>query len=225
MTRLSSAAAYRLWASSWDTSTTPIVDLEESYLSDWLQNLNGKFFLDIGCGTGRWMSHAAREGARVFGFDLSVEMLQQAVRKPGLRGRTAVATMARLPLTPECADVVLCALALGHCRDAITVFEQLLALPRRGGRLIISDFHPNAIRNGWKRTFMFGRETLEVESYPYSIEALIQVAESAGYRLEQLLELSFGPKQEQIFVDAGRPDLLARVRNLPAVVLLALRRL
>ncbi len=225
MTRLPPAEAYRLWASSWDNSASPIVELERRHLSDWLQNLDGKVLLDIGCGTGRWMSYGVTAGAQILGFDLSFEMLQQASLKHGLRGRMAVADMTRLPVAGECADVVLCALALGHCRDAIAVLRQLLLLPRRGGRLVISDFHPDAINNGWKRTFKCGTETLEVESYPYSIEALVQVAESAGFRLEQLLELCFGPEQEKMFLDAGRPDLLARVRNLPAVVLLALRRL
>jgi SAM-dependent methyltransferase len=224
MTRLSPVDAYRLWAGSWDSSASPIVELEGRYLSTWLRDLRGKRFLDAGCGTGRWMLHAVEAGARTVGVDLSFEMLQQAAGRPGLRGRLAVADVAKLPLSEGWADVVLCALTLGHCRDAASVFAGLLRLTRRGGRLILSDFHPDAIRNGWKRTFRCGDETMEVESYPYSIEELLDMAESSGFRLEELLELSFGPEEERIFVNAGRADLFARVEGQAAVILICLRR-
>jgi SAM-dependent methyltransferase len=150
--------------------------------------------------------------------------LQQAAAKPGLHGRTAVADMANLPLSEGKADVVLCALSLGHCRDAMAVLSGLLPLAKPGGHLIISDFHPDAIRNGWKRTFQCGAETMEVESFPDSIEDLLTMAGNGGYRLEQLLELTFGPEEERIFVNAGRADLFARAANQAAVVLICLRR-
>jgi ubiquinone/menaquinone biosynthesis C-methylase UbiE len=226
MARLSPVEAYRLWASSWDSAASPIVELERRYLLSWLQELRGKTFADVGCGTGRWMSHAVHAGAAAaIGIDLSLEMLQQAAFKPGLRGRLAVGDMAALPLPDGFADVVLCALSLGHCRDAGRCLAGLLRLATAGGRVIISDFHPAAIRSGWKRTFQCGEETLEVESYPYEVEALLAQAHESGYSLEQLLELTFGPEEEKIFVDAGRADLFARVENLPAVLLLSLRRL
>jgi len=225
MARLSPVEAYRLWASSWDSSASPIVELERRYLSPWLQDLQGKTLVDVGCGTGRWMSHGRQAGARTLGVDLSLEMLQQASFKPGLHGRLAVADMTALPLRESFADVVLCALSLGHCQDMEGVLAGLLRLPHPGGHVIISDFHPNAIRDGWKRTFCCGEETLEIESYPYQVETLLAQAHASGYSLEQLLELSFGPEEELIFENAGRADLLERVRNVPAVLLLSLRRL
>jgi malonyl-CoA O-methyltransferase len=225
MTPLPPVEAYRLWASSWDNAVSPIVELERRYLTPWLQNLQGKSLIDIGCGTGRWMSHSVRAGARVLGIDLSKEMLQQASFKPGLYGRLAVADMAALPFADRCADVALCTLSLGHCLDAAGVFSGMLRLAGAGGHVIISDFHPDAIRNGWKRTFKCGGETLEVASYPYSIAGLVAQAHENGFSLEQLLELTFGAEEEQIFVDAGRADLFARVQNLPAVLLMSLRRL
>jgi malonyl-CoA O-methyltransferase len=225
MARLSPVEAYRLWAASWDSSASPIVELERRYLSPWLRDLQGKIFVDVGCGTGRWMLHAAQSGARTIGVDISLEMLQQAAFKPGLGGRLAIADMTKLPLADESADIVLCALTLGHSRDAAAVLAELLRLPRAGGRVVVSDFHPEAIRNGWKRTFQCGSETLEVESFPYAVEALVEQARTSGYCLEQLLELSFGAEEEQIFLEAGRADLFARAANLPAVLLMCVRRL
>jgi SAM-dependent methyltransferase len=224
MPRLSSTEAYRLWAASWDDSVSPIVSLERRSLAPWLDDLFGKTLVDIGCGSGRWLSYAFQEGARGIGLDLSFEMLQQATLKPGLCGRIAVADMAQLPLQVDVADLVLCTLSLGHCRDALQVVGGLLRLPKRGGRLIISDFHPDAIASGWKRTFKYASQTLEVESYPYSIESLLSLAEASGYCLEQRVELQFGPQEEEIFERAGRGDLWQRVENQPAVILISVRR-
>jgi malonyl-CoA O-methyltransferase len=224
MTLLSPVEAYRLWAGSWDSCASPIVELERRYLTAWLQDLRGRIFIDVGCGTGRWMSHALWAGARTFGVDLSFEMLREAAAKPGLHGRTAVADMAKLPLPEGSADVVLCALSLGHCPDAMSVFEGLLRLARPGGRVLVTDFHPDAIRKGWKRTFRCGAETFAVESFSYSIEGLLEKAAGSGYCLEQLLELSFGSEEEEIFLNAGRGDLFARVADQAAVVLISLRR-
>lgn len=224
MPRLAPAEAYRLWASSWDSTASPIVELERRYLLPWLQDLYGKVIVDIGCGTGRWMQFAMRAGGRAVGVDLSFEMLQQASYKPGMYGRIAAADMTRLPLAEGFADVVLCTLSLGHCRDVGGAVDELLRLVRPGGRVILSDFHPEAIRNGWKRTFRCGEETQEVESFPYAVEDIVARAHATGFTVGQLLELSFGPEEEHIFLDAGRADLFARVANLPAVLLLCLRR-
>lgn len=222
--RLATREAYRLWAPIWDSFASPIVQLERRHLTGWLQDLEGKTFLDIGCGTGRWMTHALGRGAHVFGIDISLEMLQHALGKAGLRGRIALADMAHTPLANEIADVVLCALALGHHPDPMRVLDTLLQLPRQGGLLILTDFHPEAIRNGWKRTFKHEGESIEVESYPYELGDVLARSEKSGYSLEQLLEVPFGPAEEQIFIDSGRADLLPRVRNIPAVALMALRR-
>ncbi|HEY3839631.1 MAG TPA: methyltransferase domain-containing protein [Bryobacteraceae bacterium] len=224
MAPLSSAEAYRLWAASWDDSASPIVSLEDRYLSPWLHDLWGKTFIDVGCGTGRWLSYAFQEGARCIGVDLSFEMLRQAALKPGLDGRVAAAEMTSLPLPDRVADVVLCALSLGHCRNALHALSSLLRVPKRDGQLIISDFHPDAIAKGWKRTFQHGPDTLEVESFPYSIEAVLELGDASGYRLEQLVELSFGPQEEETFRRAGRDDLWGRVENQPAVILISMRR-
>ena len=224
MARLSPVEAYRLWASAWDSAASPIIELERRYLLPWMQDLYGKVLVDVGCGTGRWMQFALRAGAKATGVDLSFEMLQQASYKPGMYGRLAVADLERLPLADSFADVALCTLTLGHCRNAAGALNELLRVARPGGRVMISDFHPEAVRNGWKRTFRLGEQTQEVESFPYEVDDIVAQAHAGGYKVEQLLELSFGAEEEHIFVEAGRADLFARASNLPAVLLVSLRR-
>jgi len=69
--------AYREWAATFDQGT-PILALESLILQPLMPDVGGKRFLDLGCGTGRWLQWAIARGARAFGADLSHEMLQVA---------------------------------------------------------------------------------------------------------------------------------------------------
>lgn len=211
--------AYRLWAATWESDPSAIVALESRWLSPWLQDLKGSVFVDLSCGTGRWLAHAHAQGAAVFGADLCPEMLQQARRKPALARRLAVADTRALPFRRECADLALCALSLGHLTPIDTAIAEMARLVRPGGSLIVTDFHPAALHQGWKRTFRSGGRTYEVETYPYTSEQLLASAAGHGLALRELLEPCFEEPEREIFVRAGRPALFEQARHIPAVLL------
>src|SRR5215216_2160507 len=78
---LAPAAAYALWAASYPPyAHNPLMLAEERAMLALLpSDLRGRAVLDAGCGSGRYLLHALRRGARrVVGVDLSSEMLAQA---------------------------------------------------------------------------------------------------------------------------------------------------
>jgi len=78
---LAPAAAYALWAASYPPHAhNPLMLAEERAMLALLPaDLRGRAVLDAGCGSGRYLLHAHRRGARrVLGVDLSAEMLAQA---------------------------------------------------------------------------------------------------------------------------------------------------
>ncbi len=215
--RLPPVEGYRLWSKTWETDPSAIVALESRWLAPWLTGLSGKFFFDLSCGVGRWLVHAREQGAIVFGADLCIEMLLEARRK--MPGRLALADTCRLPLADACADVALCALSLGHMTPMESGMCELARVVRRGGSLIVTDFHPEALRRGWKRTFRSGGELYEVETFPYSIESLMECAAASGLRLQEFIEPCFDDPEREIFERAGKPELFEQVRDIPAVLL------
>ena len=216
---LAARDAYRLWASSWDRDPSAIVSLESRMLAPWLSDLAGKRVLDVSCGTGRWLEFAARAGAAVVGLDLSPEMLAEAARKPGLAPRLAVSDATRLPIADGCADIVLCTLSLGHLADAAPAISEMARIARPGGTVIVSDFHPEAFRRGWKRTFRSGGQTFEVENFYHSLGSLLDAASRGGLALEEAIEPCFAEPERHIFVNAGKPALFDEVQGIPAVLL------
>jgi ubiquinone/menaquinone biosynthesis C-methylase UbiE len=217
--------AYRLWAEGWDNDPSAIVALESRYLTPWLADLSGRRVLDISCGTGRWLEYASRQGADIVGLDFCHEMLARAAGKAGLASKLAVADAARLPVPHACADLVLCTLSLGHVRDAAAVIAEMGRAARVGGTVIVTDFHPEAFRRGWKRTFKSAGQTYEVENFYHSLESLVDRASCCGLALEEAIEPCFGEPERHIFVEAGKPSLFDEVRGIPAVLLVRWRKL
>ncbi len=210
MIQVSARDGYELWAEQWDRTPSPIVALEERMCRPWIEGLHRRRAVDVGCGTGRWTGITG-----AVGIDPSPAMLAVAAQKPGLRGRLAVADATALPLATQSADLVLCALTLGHVRDqaaAMREFERVLAV---GGTLIVTDFHPAAAARGWRRTFRHGGETYELENYPYTL-AQLQTA-APGLALIEAVDATIGEPERAVFECAGRPDLFDAARQQPAV--------
>ena len=210
--------AYRRWAPSWESDPSPIVALETRYLMPWLADLAGRHFVDLSCGSGRWLVHARAQGATVFGADLCREMLLEARKKPGLAACLAMADTCRLPFADRSADVAVCALSLGHMAPIEDAVGELARIVRPGGQLMISDFHPGAIERGWRRTFRHGGQSWEIETHPYSPAFLAQCASRCGLILEELLEPCFGEPERDIFERAGKPELFEQARDIPAIL-------
>jgi malonyl-CoA O-methyltransferase len=217
--RLSPVEAYAKWAPAWESDLSPIVALESRWLAPWLEDLRGKVFVDLSCGVGRWLAYARARGASVFGTDLCREMLLEARKKEGLRSRIALADTRALPLVTGCAGVALCALSLGHMAPVESGVAELARIVRPGGTLIVTDFHPDALRRGWKRTFQSDGESYEVETHAYTPDQLIDCAARHGLALRELLEPCFDEPERALFRRAGRPDLFEQTRHIPAVLL------
>jgi len=197
-------SAYRLLARDYDTQPNALLSLEERTMAPFLGDLEGKLVVDAAAGTGRWGRLCASRGARLIALDFCREMLEQA---PGAKLQ---AHLERLPLTDDCSDVTICAFALGYAPES---FRELDRITRRGGTLWITDVHPDAIRNGWTRSFRGGEGVVHVEHHPYSLEDLC----APGLKLTHLLEPRFGPPERVIFESQGHGARFDAAARHPAI--------
>lgn len=100
----------------------------------WLPHGDDVLIGDIGAGTGVVGAAVAAAGRRVFGFDLSIEMLDQATPRPfaGLAQADAHA----LPLRPNSLDAVYFVWVMHHVASVERVIVEARRVLRPGGRLI-----------------------------------------------------------------------------------------
>jgi malonyl-CoA O-methyltransferase len=209
---VSAAEGYALWADTWDATPSPIAALEHRALLPWVAPLRPKRAIDVGCGTGRWTARLS-----AIGLDASPAMLQVAAVKPGLHGRLAVANAAALPIASGVADLVLCALTFGHIRDQAGALAEFARVLQPGGVLLLTDFHPAAAAQGWRRTFRRDGQVYELENHPYSVPQLSAMAPALS--LCETAESTLGEPERELFHRAGRPELFAQACTIPAVLL------
>ncbi len=214
---LNAIEAYRIWSQNYDETPNALLALETRVLSGRLGEIGGQRVLDAGSGTGRWMEWA-EHGARVFGIDVCHEMILQAVRKPGLAGRSARADLLRIPVRDDGADIAICSFTLGYLASPGPILRELARVARR---VIVSDLHPAAATHGWTRSFRAGGELYEVKHYEHSIGELEAAAGAAGLTPDWRAEPSFGDAERGIFERAGKEHAFEDARRIPAVLITA----
>lgn len=140
-------AGYREWAQSYDSPDNAAFTLEEPHVWRILDARPPGDALDAACGTGRHAARLAAGGHRVVGMDTSPEMLDRArARVPDAEFR--LGDLRAIPAPDDAFDVVVCALALAHLTDLAPVYAEFARVLRPGGRLVVSDIHPEAVRRG-----------------------------------------------------------------------------
>jgi SAM-dependent methyltransferase len=160
-------------------------------------------------------------GARVFGVDLCLEMLQCAGHKPGLAGRLALTDACELPLRNASIDVAVCAFAFGYISEPRSAMREMARVARS---VIISDLHPEASVAGWTRGFRVAGERYELEHRPYIERDLQAYAYEAGMLQEWKIEARFGEPERELFVRAGKEQRFSELQRIPAVLITEWRR-
>jgi SAM-dependent methyltransferase len=218
-TSINPVEGHRLWAQSYDSDHNPLLALERRILQPHLDKLQNHFVVDIGCGTGRWLSFASESGATVAGIDLTGEMLAQAAAKPGLAGRLARADAQRLPLAGAIADLALCSFCAAYVPDLCALFAELARVTRPQGRVVVSDLHPAAIAAGWKRTFHNSGLVYEMKLDPHPAKDSIRAGLQSGLTLWRVFEPGFGEPERSLFEKAGKSETYEAAASLPALLI------
>ncbi len=215
---LSAKEGYRIWSLTYDMDPNPLLSLEMRTLIGNLDDIAGKVFIDVACGTSRWMVRAVEMGARAFGLDLSSEMLDKARPKPGIAGCLIQADACCLPLIQQCADIVICSFAIGYVLDPEPLLNELSRITRRGGTVMISDIHPEALKAGWRRTFRGASDLFEIENHFHTYRRLREGCINAGLELKEVFEPCFGEPEHMIIRSVGKDEMISRTSNVPAIL-------
>jgi SAM-dependent methyltransferase len=222
--RVAAIEGHRQWAATYDAGPNPLLALETRLVLERLSPLRTGRFIDIACGTGRWMKLAQSCGSQVFGVDLCPEMLHEATRKPGLAGHLGVADACSIPLADGAADLTLCSFALGYLAAPHQAIAEMARVSRQGGRVVITDLHPRALAAGWTRSFRSDGQVYEIDHHRHSIAIWEAAADSAGLTIEWRLEACFGEPERAIFHQAGKDSLFHELSRVPALLAMCWRR-
>ncbi len=109
-------------------------DVRLRAIRNFLEPLDGRRVLDLGCGKGRFAARLRTGGAGVVGVDLSASMLAAATGLDRVR-----ASAARLPFAVGAFDAVVAVEVFEHLAAVDAVLAEVGRVLRPGGRLAIVD--------------------------------------------------------------------------------------
>lgn len=184
------AAAYDVWAASYDGYDNPMVFAAGHALSQASLSLPHKTCVEFGCGTGRNLAALAARGAsNLIGFDVSGAMLAKA-RSRDPNWTLFLADMgAPIPLPDQSADFILCSLTLEHVADLDAPLCEARRLLRHGGTLKIIEIHPFMSLQGISAHFKTeAGEEIAMPAFVHPFQDWLRAFDQAGLRVDSLKE-------------------------------------
>jgi len=106
-----------------------------------LEDINGKKILDIGCGSGLYSAILQQRGAVVTGIDISKTMLQIA-RQEVKDAKFHFADITDMSFPDKSFDFAMSALMLGYVENWDQAFKEVRRILKPGGIFIFSIFNP-----------------------------------------------------------------------------------
>lgn len=176
----SAVTAYDLLASTYDHQQgNLLMELDSLLVQDFLgkTDLKGRTVLDIGCGTGRhWGLLAASGAEKIIGADSSEKMLEVLRGKfPG--AETFMARGSKIgQLEDQSADAIISTLTLGYIKDLKSALEEWDRLLKKGGEIILTEYHPAVLQLGGGRSFKYKKSVIHVKNYIHNMETIRMLA-------------------------------------------------
>jgi len=218
------AQGFSAWADSYDHQQNPLLMLEERYLSRLFSGIQGRDVLDVGCGTGRWLTRISQLNPRsLHGVDLSAEMLSIATAKNISHARLSKASCNDLPVEDESVDVLLASFVLSYLDDLEGAAREFARVARPGCDFFLSDMHPDtAARLDWQRSFRADGIKVKLKTARRGIQEVLTSLKSAGFLERTVLEPTFGEAERDIFATRNKLENFSQAEGLPAIYLIHL---
>jgi ubiquinone/menaquinone biosynthesis C-methylase UbiE len=212
--------AYDLWASCYDAQPDNLVlALDEELFRELLEDLDlrGRTVLDVGCGTGRhWPQLFSRLPASVTGYDVSQEMLNMLKAKfPDAAAQKMEGCI--LPETSGSCQLVISTLALAHMPDAFAALQEWERVLEPGGDIILTDYHPEALKKGTSRTFKHEGKLHAVKNYVYPIERVEMYAKQLNLTVVRFIEKKIDESVRSWYDRQGASTVYERYKGTPIV--------
>jgi len=218
---LDPAKAYNAWAADYDDQPGNLmIDLDEQMFSGLLQQVSssGKDVADVGCGTGRHWNKLLELGPQsLTGFDVSAGMLEQLRVKYPDAACYVVKDHLLTEIRDGSVDVLVSTLTIAHIANLVGLFAEWSRVLKPGGEILLTDYHPEALARGAKRTFRSEGKSHSIINHIYYLESVKSVARVNGLSCIRQEEKLIDDDVRAYYEAQGALDLFERFRQVPII--------
>ena len=213
--------AYDRWALSYDHQPDNLMlALDEQVCSALLEEteIGGRVIADIGCGTGRhWKKIQDRSPGRLLGYDVSAGMLR-ILNEKYPQAETRLLENDRLTdLGDGSCDLILSTLTVAHIRQLEAALTEWNRVLRPGGEIIITDYHPDALARGGKRTFRDGSQVIAIRNYIHPLRKIQEITAKLRLSVVSLTEKKIDDSMKPYYEHQNALPVFERFRGVPII--------
>lgn len=206
--KVSALEGYAHWAHQYDAEVNPLIAIETPYVEQILDELSITDALDAAAGTGRHALRLARRGLRVTAIDQSLEMLAEA-RNSAAQQNLAIdihlgSLDEALPFADAALDLVICALALCHVANLRGTVREFARVLRPGGTVLITDFHPYCVGQGWRTALFNPGEALLFTHPGHTRDDYLAALSDAGFQITRTVDATMSEAPPGTMLDEER---------------------
>jgi ubiquinone/menaquinone biosynthesis C-methylase UbiE len=221
-------AAYDLWAPNYDSQPGNLMlDLDEFLFTKLLGStkIKDRRIADIGCGTGRhWSKIMVEKPVSLTGFDVSPGMLEKLKLKfPGAQTEVITDNLFN-KIEDQAFDVIISTLTVAHIED---IEEALLAWCRilsSKADIIITDFHPDILAVGGKRTFSHQNSRIAVRNFVHPTATIRDILLRNNFDMVSLEELYIDESVKHYYRQQNALAVYEKFKGFPVIYGMHFRR-
>jgi ubiquinone/menaquinone biosynthesis C-methylase UbiE len=223
-----SADAYDLWSAEYDHQPGNLMlDLDEVLFSRLLDKIHieNKAIADIGCGTGRhWSKILKGKPLSLTGFDVSEGMLNKLREKfPDANVYKITDDLfKRIPNPPY--DVIISTLTIAHIENLEQTLNAWCGILKTNAEIIITDFHPQMLAFGGKRTFKYKNMHLAVRNHVHHIDTIKNILAANGFRVVASDEFFIDETVKHYYDSQNASNVYEQFKGLPVIYGVYLKR-
>ena len=220
--------AYDLWSENYDFQPGNLMlDLDKLLFSKLLNgiNLKNKNVADIGCGTGRHWSEIFKNGpANLTGFDVSPGMLKKLKEKFPLAKIHTITDNTFSTIEEYTYDTIISTLTVAHIENIEEALEAWSRILKYKGDIIITDFHPDALAFGGKRTFTHQKTQIAVRNYVHSTKTIREILLNNNFHVVNEEEIKIDEPLKHYYTEKKAEHVYEKFKGFPIIYGMHLRR-
>jgi ubiquinone/menaquinone biosynthesis C-methylase UbiE len=213
--------AYNIWAKEYDSQPDNLMlQLDEELMGYFFSKLNieGKVVIDIGCGTGRhWQKLYDQNPRQLSGFDVSIEMLKSLKKKYPAAECFQVQEGSTLPFAESSVDLILSTLTIAHLSDPGHAFAEWSRVLNAGGKVYLSDFHPQVLKMGGNRSFKIKGKSFVVKNFIHDIPHLLRYFRMFDIELVEKKEIVLTASLKHFYESQNAIEVYRKFYGMPLI--------